>query len=419
MKRYIFPDPLTAHCVLTPDLGAPPIVGVADTHPANGAPCQSFDVPPSVPNKTGAALTLELRGYAPIVLHGILDTITVGGGGFECDVFRMQKAGGIRPFRLDGHFPRYLDDGTEMLINHSTGFRAFARFVAGEFSQLDAFCQSLQDNHFNMLRVFLIGDTKFYPDPAMWWRLVPAENARFYQLLEEFVGDYLPQYGLYPDLVCCTQTQTLIPDRVGQVRHVGGVFDAMWDKYGVVSFVNEHGIYDNSVDGAVLQMQKPPGATFLLSTGSLDSGNREPFLPLHDVIEEHFNDANEWQRKSKDVMDDGNSRDKAGYVSETTRTDKEDAGAGRTRALAHYEDNANVATSMTMAAHIHTTEGKDAVPFGFSLPFVEAHNRGIAKGGIAYRRGRYSRTDPTPPGLIRQYNMTVDGLGTHPIPVRM
>ena len=36
MKRYIFPDPLDATCKLQPDSLAVPIVGVPDTHPANG-----------------------------------------------------------------------------------------------------------------------------------------------------------------------------------------------------------------------------------------------------------------------------------------------------------------------------------------------------------------------------------------------
>jgi hypothetical protein len=89
MKRYIFPDPLDAACKLQPDSMAVPIVGVADTHPANGAPCQSFDVPATVPNKNGATLTIEKSGFASLVLHGILDTITAGGGGFECDVFKL------------------------------------------------------------------------------------------------------------------------------------------------------------------------------------------------------------------------------------------------------------------------------------------------------------------------------------------
>ena len=90
MKRYIFPDPLDATCKLQPDSMAQPIVGVADTHPANGAPCQSFNVPSTVPNKNGATLTIQKSGFVPVVLHGILDTATPGGGGFDCDVFRLQ-----------------------------------------------------------------------------------------------------------------------------------------------------------------------------------------------------------------------------------------------------------------------------------------------------------------------------------------
>src|SRR6058998_3401055 len=127
MKRYVRPDPMDgASCTLHPDSLAAPIVGVLDTHPTDGQPCFSFDVPASVPNKNGAWLKIHAKGYVPVEDHGLLDTVTVGGGGFEPDIFRLQKAaGGVRPFRLDGHFCRYTDDGTEMLINEATGFRLF------------------------------------------------------------------------------------------------------------------------------------------------------------------------------------------------------------------------------------------------------------------------------------------------------
>src|SRR5262252_7107265 len=91
MKRFIFPDPLDATCKLQPDSMSVAIVGVPDTHPSNNAPCQSFNVPSTVPNKNGATLTIEKSGFATVVLHGILDTVTAGGGGFECDVFKLQK----------------------------------------------------------------------------------------------------------------------------------------------------------------------------------------------------------------------------------------------------------------------------------------------------------------------------------------
>ena len=79
MKRFIFPDPLDATCKLQPDSMAQPIVGVADTHPVNGAPCQSFNVPSTVPDQNGATLTIQKSGFIPVVLHGILDTVTPGG----------------------------------------------------------------------------------------------------------------------------------------------------------------------------------------------------------------------------------------------------------------------------------------------------------------------------------------------------
>lgn len=425
MKRYIFPDPpehLDAHCELQPDSMATPIVGVRDVHPANGAPCISFDVPDGVPHKNGSRLSITKRGYMLSgVMHGILDNQTPGGGGIDIDVFTLVKVGGVRPFRLDGHFPRYIDDGTEMLINMSTGFRLGERFK-NDIGKADAFCQSLVDNHLNSARIALMQDTTLYlPDPALRYRIHPDDFGSLdaFQSWLVDLTDYLESWSIVPSYVLCTQTQTLMKDPDRQRAYVSACFDALYDRYCLVSKVNEHGIYDNSVDGSVLLMARPAGAKFLLSTGSLDSSNREPFLPLADHIEEHFNDSNEWQRKSKDVMDDGNARDRAGYVSETTRTDKDTAAAGLARALAHYEDHGNVAASMTMAGLIHSQEGKNADPFGFSLPHIEAHNRGVNAGGLAYRRGRYHRDDVPPAGLIRRYYMTVDGLGTHPIPVRM
>ncbi len=424
MKRYIFPNPpehLDAHCELQPD-NHETIVGVRDVHPDNGAPCISFDVPADVPDRNGADLRITKRGYVLSgVMHGILGTKTPGGGGFECDVFTLVKASGaVRPYRLDGHFPRY-DDGTEMLINMSTGFRLGERFK-NNISKADEFCQSLVDGHFNSARITLMQDTTLYlPDPALQYRIHPDDFGSLdaFQRWLLDLTDYLEAWGIVPSYVLCTQTQSLMADAGRQQAYVRAVFEALLQRYCILSKVNEHGIYDNTVDGSVLLIPKPAGANFLLSTGSLDSGNRSPLLPLGDHVEKHFNDANEWQRKGKDAMDDGNALDRAGYVSETTRTDKDDAAAGRARARAHYEDDANIQTSMTMAALLHTPEGKNADAFGFSVPHIEAHNKGVAAGGLAYRRGRYSRDDVPPAGLIRQYYMTVDGVGTHPIPVRM
>lgn len=96
MKRFIFPDPLDAVCLLQPDSLTSPILGVLDKHPDNNATCQSFDVPSSVPNRNGATLTIQKHGFGSIVLHGILETATPGGGGFECDVFRLQPSSGCR-----------------------------------------------------------------------------------------------------------------------------------------------------------------------------------------------------------------------------------------------------------------------------------------------------------------------------------
>ena len=402
MKRYIFPDPLTeAVCTLQPDSLAAPIVGLPDTHPANGAPCISFDVPSSTPNMNGAQLVITWpkgSGYAPYQIHGILDTVTPGGGGFECDVFKAQKGGTIRPFHLDGHFCRFSDDGTEMLINESTGFRLFARWRAGE-AQADAFAHSCVDHSINMVRVSGMQDTTLYlSDPALRYRIVP-DGPQYYKDLSDFY-DWLSGYGLYLDFVCCMQTQTLMPDRAAQVAHLQQCFAVFQNKYAFVSKVNEQYQHDNSIDDAARLLPKPGGATFLLSNGSKGAGDESPLEPIQDLLEYHANDLNEWWRKGHNPWEMGNLNGGAGYTSESTRPDNDPS-------LIHFEDDGKTQTAMTLSAMIHTSEGKNADPFGPSLPWVEAHNRGVADAvahdALHQRRGSYSRY--INPDVLRDYSM--------------
>ena len=403
MKRYVLPDPIAgAICKLRPDSLTTPIFGVPDQHPLNGASCYSFDVPDTVPNKNGAWLWItwdpSLR-LAPYEMHGILDTLTSGGGGFECDIFKGQKLGGVRPFGLDGRFARYLDDGTEMLINSATAFRLFSRFVNGEMAQADAFCQSCIDNRINMVRVAAMQDTSLYlTDPALRYRIHPHDHPNFFQLLDEFVGSYLTSWGLYPDLICCTQTQTILPDRDQQVAYVQGVFDVMAKHYGNVSKVNEQYVHDNTVTDAVRLLPKPAGAKFLLSTGSKGAGDETPIEPIADLIEYHTNDVHEWWRKGgHNSWEISLRHNTATYTSEETRTDKDGA-------LHHFEDAGKSEVAMSYATIIHTPEGKNADPFGFSLPHIQAHNIGVFDGGVHYRRGRYDRY--VNPAVLREYSMT-------------
>lgn len=409
-KIYVFPPKLSDTCELQPDSLSEPIVGVPDHHPANGADCQSFSVPDSVPNLNGA--NLQIANYPK--LHGILDFTH---GGVIVDVFPPLTQRSNVPFVLDGQFPR-LVTGAELLISHATGFRAFSRFVNEEFQQLDAFCDSLRDNYVNFIRFSLLQDTSLYlSDPRLQYRIHPSDHLAYYELLHQFVAEYLPGYGLYPSAVAFMQTQTLMPDLSDQTRHLMQSYDVMMDVPGLFSMVNEQGIHDNSVQSPLFFMPPPNGRAFLMSNGSLGAGEKKMLTPIRDFIEFHTNDLNEWQRKSKDTMDianahgyDGNGGSCAGLTSEVTRTDK-DPNVNR------FEDDADVGASMTMGATIHTPEGKNADPFDQSLRHVHAYNRGLGKGGVLFRRGRYSRNENNPPGVIRVYTMSVD-VGAHTIEVR-
>ena len=102
MKRYVMPDPYAgATCLLQPDSLTTPIIGIPDTHPSGGAPCYRFDIPDTVPDENGAWLWITWEkslNLVPYALHGLLDTITPGArSGFEADIFRGVKGGGMLP----------------------------------------------------------------------------------------------------------------------------------------------------------------------------------------------------------------------------------------------------------------------------------------------------------------------------------
>lgn len=403
MKRYVKPDPIEgSHAELEPDQRSV-IPGVLDAHPVDGQPCYRFDVPDDIPNDNGAWLRIRWdRGYSPYELHGHLDTVTTGArSGFAADIFRGQKFGSVRPFRLDGHFCRYSDDGTEMLINESTGFRLFERFRSGS-AKADAFAESCVGHRINFVRSSGMQDTSLYlPDPHLQYRIFPDDDT-YYRDLSDYL-DWCEGWGLYNDFVCCMQTETLMPDPARQRRHVAKCFEVFHDRYGIVSKVNEQRVHDNSVDESVLAMPKPAGATFILSTGSQASGVEDALEPLGDAGEIHYNDSNEWWRKGHNAMENAGRYKRAWWISETTRTDKEDARVGQAAALIHYEDDGKTQTAMSLASIIHTQEGKNADPFGYSVPHVQAHNRGVFAVDLPQRRGPYRRYDN--PAVLREYSM--------------
>jgi hypothetical protein len=409
MKRYMFFDEDAQHTELQPDSMPTAIVGQPDSHPDNQAPCTSFDIPDSVPHANGADLRIT-KGRTVYTFHGILDTKNPGGGGFEVDVYRLPKTGGVRPFVRDEHFLRYADDGTEMLVNLATGFRAFSRFANGEAAQLDAFMQSCVDHHINMIRVAAMQDTTLYlSDPALQYRIHPAEHPNFYTELVPGFNDYAAAFGIYVKWIFCAQTQTLMGDKGDQVRHIYGMYGALFDKYCLGSKVNEQYLHDNTIDDAARILPKPAGATFLLSTGSKGAGDESVLEPVADFIEYHTNDINEWWRKGgHNGWEMANRNGRPCLTSEETRTDKELERVGADAALRHYEDAAKTEVAMSMGAIIHTPEGKNADPFDFSVPFIEAHNRGTFDGGVDFRRGQYDRF--INPQVLREYSMTWQGV---------
>lgn len=194
MKRYIFPDPTDFHCELQPDSMATAIIGVPDHHPTNGAACQSFEIPPSVPHNNGAALTLSKPGYGAYTFHGILDTLTDGGGGYEVDVFRLPPAvGAIASGPVTGltvvgdHFE---ENGRRGIWRMTTGFCDYRVFLTG--GDLRSLLRQNQDLGARGRRVFLniVNIVNFDPD---------SFGQGFYDRLPEFCA-LNAEYDQYVEL---------------------------------------------------------------------------------------------------------------------------------------------------------------------------------------------------------------------------
>ena len=198
MKRYIFPDPLDAHCELQPDSLPYVLVGVPDVHPANGAACQSFDIPDSVPNKNGATLAITKINYTPYILHGILDTVTKGGGGFEVDIFRLTQIpyGSVfAPVLIEGD--HFIAGGRRWIWRMTTGFCDYKVFLDG--GDIRGLLAQNQDLGAHGRRIFLnmVNIVDFNPD---------AYGDSFYGRLPEFVA-LNAEYEQYVDFDILPDTQ--------------------------------------------------------------------------------------------------------------------------------------------------------------------------------------------------------------------
>lgn len=88
MKQWhIFPPQLDKPCTATLEEPVAELTSHSGTHPSNGAPCQTFDVPDGTPTGHGATLRI-----GPTTYHGVLYLDLPTGVGLVTDVFPFKNA---------------------------------------------------------------------------------------------------------------------------------------------------------------------------------------------------------------------------------------------------------------------------------------------------------------------------------------
>lgn len=89
---YFFP-PTGATCVAKHDTSGWTLTAHPATHPANGAPCQAFDMPADTPDQNGCGLTMtDAKGRLLYSLHGVLYLHLPTGAGLVVDVYPTPPA---------------------------------------------------------------------------------------------------------------------------------------------------------------------------------------------------------------------------------------------------------------------------------------------------------------------------------------
>lgn len=299
----------------------------------------------------------------------------------------------LGPLTIDGQF--FKQGGERFTIIESSDFSLFKRFMQNE-SIYDVVAQR-RDLGFNMLRVWLLNTS------VVEGGIMPSQYPDFYKGLRDF-GFYIRDYGrMNLDVTACTQTQTLMPLKDDQQRHLDRSAEAL-DGLGttILSLVNEADQHDNATASGLVR------PSCLYSAGSNGSDIWPPDEST-DCGEYHANDLDEWQRKTgHNAAEIAWDRDVPCWTSEATRAPDQDDNE------AHFEDAAAGAALLCAGSCFHSVNGKASKLFtGQELKCAEAHVRGAQSVPLEFQQGRYiHRDDLEGNGVIRVYERRLpDGRG--------
>lgn len=301
---------------------------------------------------------------------------------------------------IDGRF--FTMDGQLWTAIESSDFSLFKRFLDAERSLVNAVLGQRQAVGFNMLRVWLLNQSVIGGRNGGFdgSRVHPADYPDFYEALRLFVN-LCAQFDQVVELTVFTQTQTLMPNKDDQQRHLDRTTDAVRGMGSVLlELVNEGDQHDN----ATADLRRPQGV--FISRGSNGADAQPPQSPW-DYELYHTNDLSEFQRKvGHNAMEHADASGRPCMSNENTRYPDHDSN------IVHAYDAAMGAALLCAGSCYHSQAGKFSTLFaeGPELECARAWVAGARSVPLAFQRGAYRhRTEFEGSDCIRAYSRSVGG----------
>jgi hypothetical protein len=291
-----------------------------------------------------------------------------------------------------------------MTVIESSDFSLFKRYL-----ERDAVWESVVAERqwlgFNTLRVWLLNHSVVaFRNGVEQDMIAPWQYPDFYARLRQFC-ELLGSYGLCVELTVFTQTETLMPDRGDQQRHLDSTADAVLGLQNVLlETVNENDQHDNAISPA---LTKPLGVIISHGSNGADQDGVEPFW---DYSQYHTNGLSEWQRKvGHNAMELADQADIPYISNENTRyPDNDDSEL-------HAYDAMAGAALLCAGACYHSQGGKFSRPFdGVERTCAQQWVAGGNSVPVEFQPGRYARHDEmNSPTVLRAYSRTLPDGRSH------
>lgn len=311
---------------------------------------------------------------------------------------------------IDGKFFR--QGGQPITLVETSDYSAFKRFLERDplFEPVTVQRQVLG---YNLRRVWLLNQSVvgIRDEGREDAGIHPNQYLDFYPRLREFCI-INGRYGQNVEITVFTQTQTLMPNRDDQQRHLNATADAVRGLPNVlIEQVNEEDQHDNAM---YPDLVRPSGVIICRGSGGADSAPYRHDDPW-DYEAIHTNGIFQWWRKvGHNGMEFAEESGRPELTNENTRYADDD------NSLAHAEDAAAGAALLVSGSCYHSQQGKYSRLFtGDELAAAVAWSRGAHSVPVEFQTGQYvHRSDLETPGVIRVYSRRLPDGREHVVYIR-